>query len=260
MVSFEYLSILNSEIKEKLIGLCLDKKIMDGFNEDGETMYEEEDAEYVEDFYSQTRDLTYDKERVDVVTKDFTINKNIEIRETLSNILPENTNVIDYSVDINSITPTVNSNNNVRVEGNAKVSVITQNTENNELDTKQVDVLVNADVELGNVSSDAKITVDIQNNGINLTQSGRDIEIDMNIMVKSYIENVATINVINNVDSDKLDLSNIDSMNIYIVKPGDTLWNIAKKYKTSVEKILKTNEDILDPNNINVGQKIFVIR
>ena len=82
----------------------------------------------------------------------------------------------------------------------------------------------------------------------------------MNIMVKSYIENVATINVINNVDSDKLDLSNIDSMNIYIVKPGDTLWNIAKKYKTSVEKILKTNEDILDPNNINVGQKIFVIR
>ena len=224
------------------------------------TMYEEEDAEYVEDFYSQTRDLTYDKERVDVVTKDFIINKNIEIRETLSNILPENTNVIDYSVDINSITPTVNSNNNVRVEGNAKVSVITQNTENNELDTKQVDVLVNADVELGNVSSDAKITVDIQNNGINLTQSGRDIEIDMNIMVKSYIENVASINIINNVDSDKLDLSNIDSMNIYIVKPGDTLWNIAKKYKTSVEKILKTNEDILDPNNINVGQKIFVIR
>ena len=59
---------------------------------------------------------------------------------------------------------------------------------------------------------------------------------------------------------DKLDLSNIDSMNIYIVRPGDTLWNIAKKYKTSVEKILKTNEDILDPNNINVGQKIFVIR
>ena len=45
MVPFEYLSILNSDIKEKLIGLCLDKKIMDGFNEDGETMYEEEEIE-----------------------------------------------------------------------------------------------------------------------------------------------------------------------------------------------------------------------
>ena len=120
-----------------------------------------------------------------IVTKDFTINKNIEIRETLSNILPENTNVIDYSVDINSISPMVNSNSSISIEGSAKVNVITQNTENNELDTKQVDVLVNADVELANVTSDAKITVDIQNNGINLTQNGRDIEIDMNIMVKS---------------------------------------------------------------------------
>ena len=82
----------------------------------------------------------------------------------------------------------------------------------------------------------------------------------MNIIAKCYIENVATINIIDKIDSDKIDFSNIDSMNIYIVKPGDTLWNIAKKYKTSVEKILKTNEDILNPDNINVGQKIFVIR
>ena len=43
MVTLDYLSVLNSELKEKLIGLCLDKKIMDGFNEDGKTMYEEEE-------------------------------------------------------------------------------------------------------------------------------------------------------------------------------------------------------------------------
>ena len=45
MLPLEYSSILTSDIKEKLIGLCLDKKIMDGFNEDGETMYEEEEIE-----------------------------------------------------------------------------------------------------------------------------------------------------------------------------------------------------------------------
>lgn len=224
------------------------------------TMYEDEEIEYVDDFYSQTRELTYENTRLDVVKKDFVINKNIEVRENLGNILPENTNVIDYNLDVNSIVPTVNSNNSVHIEGNAKVSIITQNTENSDIDTKQIDILVNTDVELENVISDAKITVDISNNGINLTQSGRDIEVDMNIMVKCYVENVAPINIIDNVDSDKLDLASLDSMNIYIVKPGDTLWNIAKKYKTSVEKILKTNEDILDPDKINVGQKIFVIR
>lgn len=224
------------------------------------TMYQNEETEYVEDFYSQNRELAFENLRVEVVKKNFTINKNIEVRENLSNILPENTNVIDYSLDVNSIIPKVNSNNSINIEGNAKISIITQNTENGEIDTKQVDVLVNSNVELENVTSDAKITVDISNNGVNLTQSGRDIELDMNIMAKCYIENVAPINIIDKIDSDSLDLANIDSMNIYIVKPGDTLWNIAKKYKTSVDKILKTNEDILNPDNINVGQKIFVIR
>lgn len=223
-------------------------------------MYEDDEIEYVDDFYSQTRELTYENTRLNVVKKDFVINKNIEVRENIVNILPENANVIDYNLDVNSIIPTVNSNSSVHIEGNAKISIITQNTENSEIDTKQIEVLVNSDIELENVTSETKITVDISNNGINLTQTGRDIEVDMNIMVKCYIENVATINIIDNIDGDKLDISNLDSMNIYIVKPGDTLWNIAKKYKTSVEKILKTNEDILDPDKINVGQKIFVIR
>ena len=43
MVPLDYLSILSIETKEKLIGLCLDRKLMDTFDEDGETMPEEED-------------------------------------------------------------------------------------------------------------------------------------------------------------------------------------------------------------------------
>ena len=42
MVPLDYLSILNSETKEKLIGLCLNRKLIESFNEDGETMYEED--------------------------------------------------------------------------------------------------------------------------------------------------------------------------------------------------------------------------
>ena len=45
MVPLDYLSILNSETKEKLIGLCLNRKLIESFNEDGETMYEEDEIE-----------------------------------------------------------------------------------------------------------------------------------------------------------------------------------------------------------------------
>ena len=41
--------ILNSEIKEKLISLWLNGKLIESFNEDGETMYEEDEIEKDED-------------------------------------------------------------------------------------------------------------------------------------------------------------------------------------------------------------------
>ena len=45
----------------------------------------------------------------------------------------------------------------------------------------------------------------------------------------------------------------------YIVKENDDLWNIAKKYKTSIENIQKINEELRD-DNLSVGQKILIIR
>src|SRR5699024_2628416 len=43
----------------------------------------------------------------------------------------------------------------------------------------------------------------------------------------------------------------------YTIKSGDTLYNIAKKYNTTVEEILKVNPGI-NPYNLQVGQKICI--
>lgn len=42
----------------------------------------------------------------------------------------------------------------------------------------------------------------------------------------------------------------------YIVKSGDTLWSIAKKYNTSVDKIKTLNN--LNNNNLSIGQKLVI--
>ena len=44
----------------------------------------------------------------------------------------------------------------------------------------------------------------------------------------------------------------------YIVKRGDTLSGIAKKYKTTVAELCKINPEIKNPNLIYVGQKIHI--
>ena len=44
---------------------------------------------------------------------------------------------------------------------------------------------------------------------------------------------------------------------IYIVKKGDTLWNIAKVYDTTVSQIVRIN-NIKNPNYIYAGQRIII--
>ena len=46
-------------------------------------------------------------------------------------------------------------------------------------------------------------------------------------------------------------------MVIYFVKPGDTLWKIAKRYRSTVEDIARVN-NIENPDRISVGQQLFI--
>ena len=47
------------------------------------------------------------------------------------------------------------------------------------------------------------------------------------------------------------------SIIIYIVQSGDTLWKIAKKYSTTVDKLMEINE-IEIPELIKPGDKIII--
>lgn len=47
------------------------------------------------------------------------------------------------------------------------------------------------------------------------------------------------------------------SITIYIISEGDTLWNLAKKYSTTVDEIVRINE-IEDPNFLMAGEKILI--
>lgn len=44
---------------------------------------------------------------------------------------------------------------------------------------------------------------------------------------------------------------------LHIIQPGDTLYNIALKYNTSIQKIIDNNLAI-DPYSLRVGQKLYI--
>ena len=77
----------------------------------------------------------------------------------------------------------------------------------------------------------------------------------MEVFTNSYkLEN---INIIDTIEEKEDDVVNPYSMIIYFVKPGDTLWKIAKKFRSTVDDIARIN-NIEDPNRISVGMQLFI--
>lgn len=81
------------------------------------------------------------------------------------------------------------------------------------------------------------------------------IELQFGLMVSKNEK----INVIDNIEVEDKKECNGYSMVIYFVKPKDTLWEIAKKFDSTIEEIAKVNE-IEDPNKIMPGQQLFIPR
>ncbi len=53
-------------------------------------------------------------------------------------------------------------------------------------------------------------------------------------------------------------LGTLPGMTIYIVKPGDNLWNIGKRYYLPVERLRELNE--LTSDELTPGQKLLVVK
>lgn len=72
-------------------------------------------------------------------------------------------------------------------------------------------------------------------------------------------ENLKTISEIVAQDMDKDELNNYPSITVYVVRKGDTLWEVAKKFNTTVQDIEEINE--LEPHcNINPTQKLIILK
>ena len=220
-------------------------------------MYEEKELEYIEDFYSIEDNLEYDKNTVSIIKNKEKIEKNISLKDNIG-VVPDGARLLDYTVDISNLTTKI-SGSNVYINGNIKINLMYEVQDSRKVESKTFDMLVDTVVELPKDIDEKYVNVNLELVRGIVRLNGNSLEADIEMIAKIDVDNVENINQIGNIKEEKIDTSMFDSMNIYIVKKGDTLWNIAKKYKTSVAKIANINE-LSNENNLDVGQKILIIR
>ena len=92
--------------------------------------------------------------------------------------------------------------------------------------------------------------------------SDREVEVRCVINICATAEDTRCISLISDVELEDMDseyLGSLSSITLYIVRKGDTLWKLAKRFNTTVEDIAAVN-DIENPDLIYPGQRLIIVK
>ena len=90
-----------------------------------------------------------------------------------------------------------------------------------------------------------------------IIQDGGDINCSIDIQNDTNMYRTANINMINSIEENGEREEQDYSIVVYIVKKGDTLWNIAKEFGSTVDGIARVN-GIENRDLIMPGQKLYI--
>ena len=104
-------------------------------------------------------------------------------------------------------------------------------------------------------NSNFETTLNIVNQTVESTDDGIILEITLEANV--VVQNNEELSFAQDINEGSPANENTYSMVIYFVKPGDTLWKIAKQFRSRVEDIARVNK-IEDENKIYPGQQLYI--
>ena len=220
--------------------------------------YEIKKVDIIQDLYSPIFNTDYSTNIVNtnIVNKEFI--DNVEIKEKVKAQGITENNLIDMISKLNLTDIKINKSK-IIYSGDLELNFILSNE--NAVGSRSINIPIKFDINnQGNTENceiDSEVLVkniiidSYMEDGVNLT-----IELD----IRNKLGKNTDINIIDNIQIlEEKQKDNYDSYIIYIVKPGDTLWKIAKKFNSTVEEIKLINK-IENVEIIDVGEKIYIPR
>ncbi len=220
-------------------------------------VFEKKKLTLIEDLYSPTQNVNFSKKLINIADNIISSNDTCSIKERIE--VPDLAGGKIHNIEIN---PIINlqsvTGENVSYEGEIKANILFWNEVENRMSSKTLILPIKFKTKLQglNSNSDIETEISVKKQDFSLMPDGSlDIEVDIDFLVNST--NFRNVPVIDEITVDEDEKNKKYSMVIYYVKPGDTLWKIAKKMGSTVDEITKINE-ILDPNNLQIGEQLFI--
>lgn len=219
--------------------------------------FAEKELNIIQDLYSPTENLDINRKNIVIMQNKKNIADICKINEKI--MIPElqNSRICNTEVTPKILKQNI-YNDKIMYDGEVQVKFLFISSTTNRIESKVQVLPFNYSMDCPGVLTNSNLITDmdiINQNFSSLPDGNIDANIDLNICADiSKMEELKVIDSINLSDDQN---NNIYSIVVYFVKPGDTLWNIAKKFKSTINAIASVN-GIEDENKINVGQQLFI--
>lgn len=241
IVDLEYnmrkFEIINNVSEKNTLNLDIDFEI-------NCNVYDKREVKVIEDLYCLDKDVNFTKQDVNVECFSDVQNEIFEYNEKIG--IDEIYEIYDYDYLLKKLEKS-NGNN---YEGMLELDIYYSKEENSTMIEKRVDIpfIIN------NISFSENFEI----NFLEIKSVNGEWICNFKIQCSENVkyENITILQECELVDCDKKDNY---SMVIYFVKPNDTIWNIAKNFKVSMDSIINLN-NISNPDKIMAGEKLYIMR
>lgn len=222
-------------------------------------VYESRNVDMIQDLYSPSQNLVFNKKAIRSMVGKERIEDVCSIRQTSPVAEIHGNRIYDVEV-VPSISNQNLLNGRIVYEGEVGLKFIYSSDNGVNIDTKTMSLPFTFNVDAPNVNQSSMVETQMQiknQNFVVMPDGNIDISIDINFIMN--ISKMTSINLIDSINAEENRQIEIYSIIIYYVKPGDTLWEIAKRFRSTVEDIARVN-NIENPDKLNVGQQLFIPR
>ena len=211
--------------------------------------YEAKTIDVIQDMYGTKSNISFSKKEIMVPLDETTKSEKVSINERIN--VEDILNILDVNSKVRKVSST-KSGNSYNCECETVLNIYYEANSRNGLNVKEV--VFPFVIRLEN---DDDIDFEIARK--QFTVSNENVNCDMEILAKKDSPNLRNVNIIENVEckecKDDLDYK----MCIYFVKPGDTIWKIAKEFKVCMSNIIAAN-NLEVPDRIKPGDRLYIMK
>lgn len=227
-------------------------------------VYEEEQMEILEDMYSLENNCELETKDVEYEQLVLQNNSKCKVMERLS--IPELKNEIlqiCHSSGVIRIDRTVMQEDGVMIEGVLYISFLfVKANDNMPFDTWQGVVPFSHLIECGGMEEEVNFNIATILEQLSITlQGGDEVEVKAALAFQGFFKRNGKRKMIQDVKVLPLSMEEVEnrpSIVGYIVKPGDELWSLAKRYSTSVGAIKELND--INGDKLKAGDRLLIFK